>query len=400
MTAPAVFSRRKRSLVAGLLLIVGSSTVHASTDGPEPTFSEADLPLPVWDPQEWQRLAKESSPAALGGLVPTLGEEISLGPLPLGSDISPKYADGPPPLFSESEQALRAGLSLFLPEGITFQAPPRHEDSTHLPTPLHQLRDVTPEFLRAAQAWSSEDPLIDPNNALAETPAEDLRRFLGYHSEQADIPITVLLLEANEKLPAAVEMESLAQGTLSSRRVALLVYPLGEPWRTRLFLPGAAHQAVSASFLTRMLEACLAEANRTSLPEDQLHDYIVQLSIRLFWLQKELAKSQPSRLAFADAAQTPPLAEVGTEVSPPAAASIESGTASSHFLHLPPASFITIAVLLGFLLAVAARRVIRSAKASIKKRHHTRVWTLPDKETPQRLGGAFCGGSGAWSTWR
>jgi len=384
------------ALVSSLLVSVASLT--ASTDTSEPSFAEADLPLPVWDQQEWQRLARESSPAVLGGLVPTLGEDALLGNPPLGPSLSPKYPDAPPPLFGESDQALRAGLSLFLPEGMSFHPPPRKEQSAHRPTPLHQLRDVTPEFLSAVQAWPGDDPLIDPNQALAETPAEDLRRFLGFHSEQADIPITALILEPNEKLPTDVELASFAQGSLSRRRAALLIYPLSEPWRARLFLPGAAHQAVSASFLSRMLEACLAEANRTSLPEDQIHDYVVQLSIRLFWLQKELAKSTPSSLAFADPKQTPPLAEVGND-SPPLP-SPPSDASPAHTLHLPPASFITIALLLGFLLAVTGRRIVRSARANLNKRHHTRIWTLPDKETPPRLGGAFCGGSGAWGSWK
>jgi hypothetical protein len=389
------FASNRRPLLASLLLAITAS-LSASTDTDDSSFAEADLPLPVWDPQEWQRLAKESSPAILGGLVPTLGEEIGMSPHPLGPALSPKYPDAPPPLFGESDQALRAGLSLFLPEGLSFHTSSAAADQPTRPTPLHQLRDVTPEFLAAAKAWPTDDPLIDPDHALAETPAEDLRRFLGFHAEQAEIPITLIVLQSNEKLPASVTIDSFAQGSLSRRRSALLIYPLSEPWRARLFLPSAAHQAVSASYLHRLLEACLTEANRSSLPDDQLHDYVVQLSIRLFWLQKELAQSAPSSLAFADPKQTPPLAEVGHDAPPLPAPT----AASSHTLHLPPASVITIAILLGFLLAVAGRRILRNAKANLKKRHHSRIWTLPDKETPPRLGGAFCGGSGAWGSWK
>jgi hypothetical protein len=389
-------SKTRRLLASSLLACITSLAASADTDNS--SFAEADLPLPVWEPQEWQRLAKESSPAILGGLVPTLGEDIDLSPHALGPALTPKYPDAPPPLFGESDHALRAGLSLFLPEGISFHSPNTTPDLPSRPTPLHQLRDVTPEFLAAARAWPTDDLLIDPDHALAETPAEDLRRFLGFHAEQAEIPITVIVLQSNEKMPNNVTIDSFAQGSLSRRRSALLIYPLSEPWRARLFLPSAAHQAVSASYLHRLLEACLTEANRSSLPDDQLHDYVVQLSIRLFWLQKELAHSAPSSLAFADPKQTPPLAEVGHD-SPPLPAPTESPS-PTHTLHLPPASFITIAILLGFLLAVASRRILRSAKAKLNKRQHTRIWTLPDKETPQRLGGAFCGGSGAWGSWK
>jgi hypothetical protein len=380
--------------VLSVALLVGASGSAAA----ESSGAETDLPLPVWEPDEWQRLAKESSPASLGGLVPTLGEDLSLDTLPLGPALSPKYLDGPPAVFQESDPASRAGLSLFLPDGISLRATVPEVSDHPRPTPLHQLRDVTPEFLAAVEAWPSDDPLIDPDHVLSETPAEDIRRFLGYHAEQADIPITVLVLNTQEKLPSVVALERFVQGSLSRRRAALLVYPVAEPWRARLFLPRAAHEAVSATFLSRMLEACLSEANRTTLPDDQLHEYVVQLSIRLFWLQKELSKSQPSSQAFADHAQTPPLAEVGGMT--PADVLPAEQFHAGHLLHLPPASFITIAILLGFLLAVTARRILRSATVSARKRQHTRIWTLPDKETPQRLGGAFCGGSGAWGSWK
>jgi hypothetical protein len=215
----------------------------------------------------------------------------------------------------------------------------------------------------------------------------------------------VLLLARDEKLPATASLDLIAQGSLSVRRAALLAYPVGEPWRARLFLPRSAHESVSTAFLTRLVEACLTQAATTSTPEDQLHEYVVQLSIRLFWLQKELAKSRTSSQAFADTAQTPTLAEVGPslETQPVLAASAASGAASltqNHILQLPTASFVAIAILLGFLLAIATRRLYRIAKKSAAQRRHRQVWTLPDPETVPRLGGAFCGGSGAWGSWK
>jgi hypothetical protein len=261
------------------------------------------------------------------------------------------------------------------------------------------LKDVTPEFLASAEAWLGEDPLIDPTAELAETQAEDLRRFLGYHAEKSHIPIVVLVLPKDEKLPATTSLDTIAQGSLSARRAALLVYPIGEPWRARLFLPHSAHEAVSTTYLTRLVEACLAQADTASTPEDQLHEYVVQLSIRLFWLQKELNKSNASSKAFADTAQTPSLAEVGPNTPTPPAATPPSPS-FPQFLQLPTASVVTIAILLGFILAVAARRLVRLAKTSATQRRHRQIWTLPESETTPRLGGAFCGGSGAWGTWK
>jgi hypothetical protein len=383
-------------------LALASLLAHsAPAEQPAGEFTEADLPLPAWSPDEWQRLARESAPPLLGGLLPTLGEDPTLGGQQLGPALSPKYPDGPPPMFGDSPESARIGLSLFLPEGLmTSAAPSAPPDTRTQPTPLIHLRDVTPELLASVENWPGDDPLIDPGSELPETPAEDLRRFLGYHAEQADIPIVVLLLAKDERLPAQADLERFAQGTLSKRRAALLAYPMGEPWRARLFLPRAAHQAVSSAFLTRLVEACLAEAASATLPEDQLHEYVVQLSIRLFWLQKELAKSTSSSLAFADTAKTPPLTEVGHPAVEPSAPAPTAAAAPASTLRLPNASLLTIAILGTVLLTLTGRRVIRSAKKAAKQRRHRQIWTLPEPETESRLSGAFCGGAGAWGSWK
>ena len=60
----------------------------------------------------------------------------------------------------------------------------------------------------------------------------------------------------------------------------------------------------------------------------------------------------------------------------------------------------TASILLGFLLAVATRRLYRIAKNTASQRRHRQIWTLPDPETAPRLGGSFCGGSGAWGSWK
>jgi hypothetical protein len=396
--APSLLRRLRRLIAASLAI---SGLLGAEEKQPSPGFTEDDLPLPMWNQEEWQKIAREAAPAPLGGLLPSLGEDPNLTPTSLGPALSPKYADAPPPLFPEDPEALRASISLFLPNGLPSQTtpntPPRENQR---PTPVIHLKDVTPEFLASAEAWLGEDPLIDPAVELAETQAEDLRRFLGYHAEKSHIPIVVLVLPKDEKLPATTSLDTIAQGSLSARRAALLVYPIGEPWRARLFLPHSAHEAVSTTFLTRLVEACLTQADTASTPEDQLHEYVVQLSIRLFWLQKELNKSDSSSKAFADTAQTPSLAEVGPSTPLPPATPLPAPYSLPHFLELPSASLITIAILLGFLLAIAGRRLVRLAKTRATQRRHRQIWTLPEAETTPRLGGAFCGGSGAWRTWK
>lgn len=402
MTSPWFAQSPLAWLAAGTLL-AAPAPAAASSEEPAPSPAPVEeLPLPVWTREEWRQVTLEAAPPLSGGLLPGLGEGPSgVEPEGPGPVLAPRYPDGPP-AFADSLESFRNGLSLFLPEGLSPALPEPALSPQRGPTPVIQLRDVTPEFLAAAASWPGDDPLIDPGAELGETPAEDLRRFLAYHAEESRIPILVLLLAGNEKLPPAAPLETVAGGLAGTRRAALLVYPLGEPWRARLFLPRAAHQAVSTAYLTRLMEACLASAATTSQPDSQLHEFVVQLSIRLFWLEKELAKNHPSALApKADDEPAQPLAEVGpetplaplpVEVAPPALA--------LGGFELPPASIATIAALLGVLLAVAVRRLVRGAKKAAKDRRHRHIWTLPEQGADPRLGGAFCGGAGAWGRWK
>ena len=378
-------------------------------EGIESAANSDELPLPVWSSEEWRRLSLESAPPLLGGLLPGLGEGAS-PPAPQGTHpvIAPRYPDGPPAVFEESLNSLRDGLSLFLPEGLPSVGRDGPSDLNRRPTPEIQLAEVTPEFLDAAAAWPLDDLLIDPGSELPETQAEDLRRFLGYHAEESRLPLRVLLLARDEKLPALdslTSLENLGGGSVINRRAVLLVYPMGEPWRARLFLPSAAHQAVSTAYLTRLFDGCLNAAATASQEEGQLHEFVVQLSIRLFWLEKELSQRAPAALApvTADAPDTP-LSEVGSHTAPVPAPLPTPAPATAGLLplslDLPTASLVTIAALLSFLLVLAFLRLIRGAKKAAHERRHRLVWTLPEQEAETRLGGAFCGGGGAWSQWK
>ncbi len=392
-----------RVVTAALIGVCGLLQVSPATEKAEigPGAFE-ELPLPVWTREEWNRRALEAAPPLLGGLVPGVGEGQTADSQGVTPMLTPRYADGPPKVLAESPLgSLREGLSLFLPEGLS---PPKLDAApteAKAPTPIIHLREVTPEFLATAIDWPGDDPLIDPNSELAETPAEDLRRFLGYHAEEARIPILVLVLAGNEKLPVAAPLETLAGGSQLARRSATLIYPLGEPWRARLFLPRSVHEAVSPSYLTRMIEACLTAAAATTQAEGQLHEFVVQLSIRLFWLQEEILKHRPEVLAGVnEASAAQPLTEVASINETPAAPRAQPAQAATPALVLPAASIVTIAILMGVLLALATRRLIRGARKAAKDRRHRQVWTLPDLETDPRLGGAFCGGSGAWGSWK
>jgi hypothetical protein len=74
--------RRLRCLIAASLAIGG--LIVAEEKQPSPGFTEDDLPLPMWNQEEWQKIAREAAPAPLGGLLPSLGEDPNLTASSLG----------------------------------------------------------------------------------------------------------------------------------------------------------------------------------------------------------------------------------------------------------------------------------------------------------------------------
>jgi hypothetical protein len=360
--------------------------------------SEPELPLPSWAEGQWQP-AGEDGPGALFSELLPVPEELATanaGGGFLGSDpwLMP---DGSFPTF-------RGGLDLFLPQtgGARALLQP---SAPRAPTPTMKLVKPTAEWVKLAVAWPREDWIIDPGGELAETPAEDLRRFLDYHAANARVPVTVAILAGDERWPEDLAPSSLAGGAVAARQGALLLYPLGEPWRARLFLPQTARDSVSPEFLDRMIDAALEQALRSSEPEDQLHEYLVQLSIRLFWMEPFLPpgfglSNGVAANAAANQIAEPPAEEL-TEVGTAALLPLPVAAAAAH---LPPlarvATIVSLAALGGALVVALTLRGWKKWRLRRRERRHLHIWTLPEPGANSRLGGAFAGGAGGWAKWK
>ncbi len=124
---------------------------------------------------------------------------------------------------------------------------------------------------------------------------------------------------------------------------------------------------------------CVDEALQSSEAQDQLRNYAVELSTRLFWLQKAIGSALKP---VAGTAQ--PLAEMAADPT------AESPVAQ------PGVPWTAGAAVLGLMaLGTAARPIFRRWRAWRRLQAQNRVWMLPEVETIPRLGGAFAGGTGA-----
>ncbi|WP_265593406.1 hypothetical protein [Verrucomicrobium sp. BvORR034] len=113
-----------------------------------------------------------------------------------------------------------------------------------------------------------------------------LRRLLSYHAEESAMTANMLLLDENQKLPAGMDLARIAGGRLLEGNQCLVVYALGQPLRSRLFMSHKVTAVVPASYLQALLRACVADSLQATEPEEQLQRFATQLSIRLIWMER------------------------------------------------------------------------------------------------------------------
>lgn len=370
-------SRRKP-----VLLMLCALSLNASAEMQQNAEGGEALPLPRWSKEELQAF-RDNMPDvnATGVLPPEPISQADINELLLGPVTSGPRLDGH---FNSQDSLLSPrlqpeGMRFFLPESV-LSTPQNHPIAQkNEPTPLSSLHEVTPEFLSSARQALPGEYFIDPDQLLSEMHREEMTRFLEFHARDARIKLYVLAISHDRRITDGTSLDAIASGTLLKNDSCLLVFPLGEPWRTRLFLSKGIHDQTSAEFLGETIHACLRESLHSSDEHDQLKRYAVHLSTRLFWLQKALGggvgslqdESKPSVLAEV-------LTEESTRTNPTSA-----GTAN-HVIWAASA-------LLSLSLAGA---FVRWLLHKHQTRHRNRVWILAEKETLPRLGGAFTGGGG------
>lgn len=381
-----------------LVLAAVGPLIGADDDGPEEV-----LPLPRWTDSEWQALqgTRSSAPLLANPLLPTemlAPEDLRESGSPLGDPVgNPELAKAPPQITPPSMDGLRADeMGLFLPESLLDQNK-GHLTTRPEPTPAVALREVSPEFLKAASHSPSDRLLVDPDGLVQETQAEDLSRFLEFHARESRIKAYFLVLDRDQKLPSSPDLAGLASGALLSSDSCLAIYSLGEPWRTRLFMSRKVHDAASASYLSNLLEDCVHDAMQVSEPSDQLHRFAVRLSIRLNWLEKILDPPASGKVGASDPAANPAtLSHALSEVGGPqeSAAAVPFAGWLSHLGRAIQWTILSVAALL-----VLAGLLFLGWKWR-QRWMLSRVWVLPEPQIEPRLGGAFSGGTGAWTRYR
>lgn len=216
----------------------------------------AALPLPTWKPDE--RKAYEEAGGVLRSFI--LAEE------------------------TESE-----------PETPLDVEKPKADEITNDPV---RSSEIPEKFLTAYFAEKPTEFLVDPQGLLSAKDYKDRLSFLKYHSGDSSIDFYVYVFGGEQEIPGEVRAEETVERLFTTGRPAVVIfYFLGAPQRSAIHLSPFLTEGVSAAEQRRALQSSVMSAFEKLNTTDQLDAFSVQMSIRIYWMERMLGGgSSPEEL--------------------------------------------------------------------------------------------------------
>lgn len=292
--------------------------------------------LPVWSDEDRDQIEK--------------GEFIARSVL-LGGELSTSYIpqstlDTDPPVLSEDDLGL-------IPE----------------------------DFFSHYFTEKSNGYLIDPQRLLSQQERADLEGFLAHHAEEAKVDIRLYLLDAQQPMSYQSALQNLVQQHYSASEFTAVVFCcLGAPSRNQLIFGGVGAGTEDADEIRRMQEGALLKAMEKSDPAAQVEAFVVELSIKLYWME---------RTALIGEAKGVVRSAVGNEI--PLAG--EGG-----FLLVEPVGFIASVksyLLYVIVVGVSLFLFLLGWVGVFYLWKNTRRFRFPAMDVPRRLGANYAAGVGA-----
>ena len=208
--------------------------------------------LPEWSPKEREQL--ESMGWVAGGLL------LTNDPVP-----------------DEAEAQKEAPLAVEAPSAgeIADEATPSPE--------------IAEKYLPAYFAERPTSFLIDPQGLLSAADYRDRLSFLTYHASDSAIDLYVYVIGGNQEIPGQVREEEMIERFFSEGRPAAIVfYYLGMPQRSEVYLSPSITDEISAAEQQRALASSVMQAFEKLNPAEQIESFLVQMSIRIYWMERML----------------------------------------------------------------------------------------------------------------
>lgn len=241
----------------------------------------------------------------------------------LGAGLAAGAVEPPMPSWRDEDRKalekgeLVPGLSL-----LTDDVPVEVEEDQEVPSPTGEEiaadNEASPEVAeRYLDAYFGERPadfLVDPQNLLGSKDARDRQNFLKYHAGDSEIDLFVYLFDGHQVIPSAVREEEVVERFFSTGKPAVVVYYyLGAPAKSDIYLTPSLSDSVPAAEQRRALNSSVEEALEKPDALSQFEAFCVQLSIRIYWMERA-----------AGLVKDTPAAPIARRVEAPAAKPVES----------------------------------------------------------------------------
>jgi hypothetical protein len=246
--------------------------------------------------------------------------------------------------------------------------------------------------------------LIDPQGLITEQKANDVLRFLEYHSEDSRWVIFPVVLGHHQEIPESIDLHQLHEEWFGAQPAILLVYRLLNPESLQIIYNQSIIEKVPAADLDTIRGDIIREASLAGSSADQLEKIAIEMSIQAFVLEKLMEpKPQvvPSGFELTSMKLDPPAAEIKEEemteviAQPAEVADLENlvgvikdqgGWAASHDL-------------VKWVVAGSALILLIASVFFLKRFLVTRMklrndpFLFPSYNRQERLGGEFSGGA-------
>ncbi|MEN8847631.1 MAG: hypothetical protein ABF377_06105 [Akkermansiaceae bacterium] len=131
--------------------------------------------------------------------------------------------------------------------------------------------------------------LIDPQHLLTDQEKRDREGFLAYHARDSGIDVYLYLFDAKQELPEGESVEQVMAEHFEGRGHCVVVfYYLGIPERTKMAMSSQIVESIPFEVRRNAMVRAVEEALDGTEAVAQIESFSVQLSIRLYWLEKEL----------------------------------------------------------------------------------------------------------------
>ena len=133
--------------------------------------------------------------------------------------------------------------------------------------------------------------LNDPQHLLTNQEFRDREGFLNYHARDTDIDLYVYLFDSLQEIPPGQSIDKVVRTHIDQEKpVAVVFYFLGSPAKSQLAFSKKVTESVPREERDKVLRMAVEEALEKSDHSSQLESFSIQLSIRLYWLEKVVAR--------------------------------------------------------------------------------------------------------------